>query len=101
MLDDFINSLHCVREAEAADYHNILIDWKDKKNNVAFMPAITWYAGTCNLFEQKAGNDGRNMIWIIPAGQHDFYWLNSLRRTIVGFCQQPTTYRGGGLQKPC
>jgi hypothetical protein len=49
------------------------------------MPAITWNSGTYNLFEQKAGLKGKNMIWIIPAGQAEYFWLPSLREKLVNF----------------
>ena len=49
------------------------------------MPAIFWYSGTYNLFEQKAGPEGRNMIWIVPAGQSDFFWLPELKRIFADF----------------
>lgn len=49
------------------------------------MPAIMWYGGTINLFDQKAGTDAEDMIWIIPAGQADYFWLNDLKKTIVDF----------------
>lgn len=85
MILDFMNSLQCVCGEEESDYQEILDDWKKKKNNVAFMPAIWWYGGTYNLFDQKAGVDGANMIWIIPAGQANYYWLNDLGKKIVKF----------------
>lgn len=85
MILDFMNSLQCVCSEEESDYQNILNKWKEKKNNVAFMPAIGWYGGTYNLFDQKAGIDGENMIWLIPAGQSNYFWTNNLRKTLVEF----------------
>ncbi len=82
---NFMNSLRCVREDEKLDYQSILIEWKRKTANVALMPAIWWYGGTFNLFDQKAKNDGENMIWIVPAGQSNFFWINDLKKTIVEF----------------
>lgn len=85
MIFDFMHSLQCVKNAEDADYQAVLDEWKKKLDNVAFMPAITWYGGTCNLFDQKAGDDGKNMVWIIPGGQSDFFWINDLRQKIAEF----------------
>lgn len=85
MIYDFMNSLQCVRRDEKSNYQEIFDEWKKKKVNVAFMPAISWYGGTYNLFDQKAGSDGADMIWIIPAGQADYFWIDELRKNIVGF----------------
>lgn len=85
MIYDFFNSLHCVLPEENADYQKLLHVWRYKKFHVALMPAITWYYGTCNLFDKKAGAEGKNLIWIIPAGQNDYYWLPQLKQRIVDF----------------
>ena len=85
MILDLMNSLQCVCDEEKSDYQDILHEWKKKTANVAFMPAIWWYGGTYNLFDQKVKNDGKNMIWLIPAGQSNFFWINDLRKTIVEF----------------
>lgn len=85
MVYDFMNSLQCVCGEEESDYQAILDEWKKKKENIAFMPAVFWYGGTYNLFDQKAGSDGENMIWFIPAGQTDFFWIDNLRKKIVEF----------------
>lgn len=85
MILDLMNSLQCVRGEEESDYKAILDEWKKKKENVAFMPAICWYSGIYNLFDQKAGSDGEDMIWVIPAGQAKFFWINDLRKKIVDF----------------
>lgn len=85
MIYDFMNSLRCIYGDEYSDYQDVLIDWKVKNNNIALMPAIWWYGGTFNLFDQKAKNDGENMIWIVPAGQSNFFWINDLRKTIEEF----------------
>lgn len=84
MILDFMNSLQCVCGEEQSDYQNILDKWKYIEN-VAFMPAISWYCGTYNLFDQRAGSDGANLIWIIPAGQANFFWINSLSKQIAEF----------------
>lgn len=80
-----MNSLQCVLRDEKSDYQDILNKWKNKKSNIAFMLAIWWYGGTYNLFDKKAGSDGENMIWLIPAGQSNFFWINDLRKKIVEF----------------
>lgn len=85
MIFDFINSLQCVREDEVIDFQIILNDWKQRKTNIAFMPAITWPGGICNLFDQKAESNNSNMIWIMPAGQSDFFWVNNLQKEISDF----------------
>lgn len=85
MIYDFFDSLHCIRQDENSDYQDIWAVWKKKKCHVAFMPAISWYSGTYNLFDQKAKSEGENMIWLIPAGQADYFWLPSLRNTITAF----------------
>jgi hypothetical protein len=83
-----MNSLQCVCSEEESDYQEIIDNWKEKKNNVAFMPAISWYGGTCNLFDQKAGINGQNMIWLIPIGQGNYFWLNNLRKFIIEFYEK-------------
>lgn len=85
MIFDFIDSLQCILGEEESDYLEIRNDWKQKNITVCFMPAIGWYGGTYNLFDQKAGADGENMIWLIPAGQANYFLLDILRREIVGF----------------
>ncbi len=82
MLFDFFNSLHCVLQKENSDYCHILNSWCKKDSHIAFMPAISWYSGTYNLFEEKAGTEGQNMIWLIPAGQSHFFWLPTLKKKI-------------------
>ena len=85
MLYDFLNSLHCVVQNESSDYRAILGEWSKKDYHIAFMPAINWYSGTYNLFDQKAGIDGRNMIWLIPAGQSRFVWLPTLKQKVEDY----------------
>lgn len=85
MIYDFLNSMHCVLQDEAQDYRVILDTWSERDCHIAFMPAIHWYSGTCNLFDQQAGVDGRDMIWLIPAGQSSFWWLPTLRQKIMDF----------------
>lgn len=85
MLFDFLNSLQCVLKEEELDYKAILKSWQQKDCHTAFMPAIHWYNGTYNLFDQKAGREGKDMIWIIPAGQAHFFWLPQLKRQLEGF----------------
>ncbi|WP_034450475.1 hypothetical protein [Butyrivibrio sp. AE2032] len=85
MLNDFLNSLQCVLKDETQDYQAVLEAWQMKDCHTAFMPAITWYSGICNLFAQKAGVEGKDMIWIIPAAQHDYYWLSILKQRIEDF----------------
>ena len=85
MIYDFFNSMSCVFQEEVSDYNEILDSWKSRDYHVAFMPAITMYGGTFNLFDQKAENEGENMIWIIPAGQSNFYWLHDLKKKIESF----------------
>ncbi len=88
MINDFFNSLYCVSREEDSDYLDILKSWSKKDHHIAFMPAISWYSGTFNLFDQKAGADGKDMIWIIPAGQADFFWLNSLKHMVMDFYEK-------------
>jgi hypothetical protein len=85
MICDFLNSMYCIRQDKVSDYHDILNSWRKKNFHVALMPAIWWYGGTYNLFDQKAGVDGDNMIWLIPAGQSNYFWLNDLKKKIVDF----------------
>ena len=86
MIYKFLSNMQCVRQDENADYQDILDSWKSKENHIAFMPAISWYGGIFNLFDQKAGMDGRNMIWLIPAGQANYYFLeNNLRQMVSIF----------------
>ena len=85
MIIDFLRSLQCVLQEEESDYRCIIDSWSKKDNNVALMPAVSWYNGTCNLFEEKAGAEGQNMIWLIPAGQRHFCWLPTLKKTIEAF----------------
>lgn len=40
MIYDFLNSLRCVLQNEASDYHAILDAWSKKDYHIAFMPAI-------------------------------------------------------------
>ena len=85
MINDFFDSLECVFQAEIDDYQVIANCWKEKKNTILFMPAIWLYSGTFNLFDQKAESNNENMIWIVPAGQADFFWLENLREQVVDF----------------
>lgn len=85
MIYDFFNSMHCVLQNEASDYRVICDAWSKKDYHIAFMPAISWYSGTYNLFDQKAGVEGRNMIWLISAGQSGFFWLPTLKQKVVNF----------------
>ena len=85
MLFDFLGSLQCVRQEENSDYQAILNTWREKNIHTAFMPAIHWYSGIFNLFDQKAGDEGKNMIWLIPAGQADYFYLTTLKKKIVDF----------------
>ncbi|OUP74004.1 hypothetical protein B5F08_12415 [Anaeromassilibacillus sp. An172] len=86
MIIDFINDLSCVRQDEIYDYQSILSELKQKNNTIFFMPAISWYGGTINLIDKNCGNNGENMIWLVPAGQADFFWLKSdLKKTIEKF----------------
>lgn len=85
MINDFLNSLNCVLPSEVSDYHNILDIWSKEKYQIAFMPAIFWYSGIYNLFDQKACANNRKMIWFIPVGQAGFFWLPGLRQKVVGF----------------
>lgn len=86
MIYKFLSNMQCVRQDENADYQDILDSWKSKENHIAFMPAISWYGGIFNLFDQKAGMNGRNMIWLIPAGQANYYFLeNNLRQMVSMF----------------
>lgn len=82
---DFFDSLRCVLPDENADYRAVLNELKEKDCHIAFMPAIFWYSGIYNLFDQKAKAGGTDMIWMIPAGQADFFWLPSLKKKIVDF----------------
>ncbi len=82
---DFFESLDCVDRKEDSDYSDILSSWRRKDYHIAFMPAISWYSGTFNLFDQKGGAEGKNMIWIVPAGQAHFLWLSKLKRKIENF----------------
>ena len=82
---DFFNSLHCVLQEEFMDYHDILNSWSKKDYSIAFMPAITWYNGIYNLFDQKAKVYGKNMIWLVPAGQSKFFWYSKLKQIVVDF----------------
>ena len=88
MMDDFFDSMRCVLQEEEADYRGILDAWKHRDCHTAFMPAIFWYSGTCNLFDRKAGPEGKNMIWLIPAGQADFFWLPKLKEKIEDFYEK-------------
>lgn len=94
MLFDFIDSLKCIRNDEIDDYHCIINEWQKKNYHVALMPSITWYPGICNLFDQKAGAEGKDMIWIIPAGQAGFYWLPTLKQKIEDFYDNDEIYIG-------
>ena len=85
MIYDFFKNLRCVLQDEVSDYRAILDAWRIIDYHIAFMPAIFWYSGTYNLFDQKAGTDGRNMIWLIPAGQADFFWLPTLKHKVMEF----------------
>lgn len=82
---DFFNSLHCVLPEEDSDYRSIIDSWSKKDYHMALMPAIFWYSGTCNLFDEKAGTEGQNMIWLIPAGQANFFWFPTLKEEIEDF----------------
>lgn len=86
MIIDFFKDLSCVRKDEISDYQDILSTLRQKKNNIFFMPAITWYGGTINLIDKNCGNNTDNMIWLVPAGQADYFWLKSgLKDTIEKF----------------
>lgn len=85
MINDFFISLSCVASEEENDYQEIIDEWKEKDCSVLFMPAIFSNAGTFNLFDQKAKSDNQNMIWIIPAGQNNYFWLKSLKKEIIEF----------------
>ena len=85
MLQDYLNSLRCVRLEEKWDYADILASWKDRRPHTALMPAVFWYGGTFNLFDQKAGPEGKNLIWLVPAGQHGFFWLPKLKQLVTAF----------------
>ena len=87
MVSDFLDSMHCVLQEEISDYRDIVNSWVQRDCRVALMPAIHWYSGTCNLFDQKARSDVENMIWIIPAGQVSFHWLPELKDRIESFYQ--------------
>ena len=100
MLHDFISSLRCVREDEAADYSVILRAWQGRNCHVALMPAISWHGGTYNLFDRKAGGAGENMIWIIPGGQAGFFWLPELKREISAFYEQDEVPFGNNSRFP-
>lgn len=80
---DFLDSLKCIYQEEIADYQAIVNECKGKKNsNILFMPSIGSCSGIFNLFDQKAKSANENMIWIIPGGQADFFWLHSLQKQI-------------------
>ena len=100
MIYDFLNSMQCVLSEENSDYHDILDSWKNRDYKVALMPAIFWYSGTYNLFDQKAGHDGENLIWIIPAGQSDFFWLPNIKEKIESFYQNDEIELGYKPQFP-
>ncbi len=85
MLIDFANDLTCILQNEVSDYQDILNILNQKDNTVLFMPAITRTDGIFNLFDKNIGINEKNMIWLIPAGQHDYFWLNILKRTISDF----------------
>ena len=85
MIYDFFNSMRCILPEENSDYHDILDSWKNRDYQVALMPAIFWYSGTYNLFDQKAGHEGKNLIWIVPAGQQNFFWLPTIKKKIESF----------------
>ena len=85
MIFDFFNSMKCLRQNEVSDYKGILDSWAKKNCHAAFMPAIFWYGGTYNLFEQKAVSCGENLIWIIPAGQAGYGWIPSIQEKITKF----------------
>ena len=85
MVLDFLSSLQCVLQDEETDYQAILRSWREKDIHMAFMPAIGWFPGTFNLFDRKAGEVGENMIWLIPAGQADYFWLPTLKKEIEDF----------------
>ena len=87
MIYDFFDSMSCVFQEEVSDYRGILDSWRGRNYHVAFMPAIHWHGGTLNLFEQKARNDGKNMIWIVPAGQKEFWWFPTLKKNVESFYQ--------------
>ena len=85
MIFDFLNTMKCLRQDEAADYRDILDTWAKRDYHVAFMPAISWYSGTFNLFDQKAASFGENLIWMIPAGQANYFWIPSIKEKITRF----------------
>ena len=82
---DFFNSLKCVLPDEILDYRSIIDSWSKNDYHFALMSAIFWYNGIYNLFDEKAGTEGQNMIWLIPAGQADFFWLPTLKKEIEDF----------------
>lgn len=82
---DLFNSLQCVLQEEEPDYRSIIDSWSKKDYHIALMPAIFWYSGTYNLFDKKAGNAGQNMIWLIPAGQANYFWFPTLKKKIEDF----------------
>ena len=100
MMFDFLKDLNCILQNEDSDYHEILASWENKKYNISFMPAICWYGGTYNLFDQKAGIDGQNMIWIIPTGQCDFFWLHTLQKKLVDFYENDVIDISGNSHFP-
>ncbi len=86
MIANFINHLKCIREDEISDYQDICNIIEEKSNQIFFMPAIAWYGGTINLIDKNVGSNEENMLWIVPAGQSDHFWLKSdLKATIEKF----------------
>ena len=85
MIFDFISNLRCVRQDEIYDYQVILNTLKQKNNSVFFMPIIGWHGGTVNLIDKNAGTNEENIIWLVPAGQADYFGLPGLRRKIEEF----------------
>ena len=88
MLYDFLSGLQCVLKQEEPDYKALLQSWQQKDCHAALMPAITWNSGICNLFAEKAGAEGRDMIWLIPAGQCHYSWLTELKHKIEAFYER-------------
>lgn len=85
MIFDFFNSMKCLSQDEAADYRDILDTWVNRNYHISFMPAVSWYSGTYNLFDQKATPFGENLMWLIPVGQVDFWGLQSIKEKIIRF----------------
>lgn len=95
MIRDFFDSMRCVLPDEMANYRELVESWGSRDCHVALMPAISWQSGVYNLFDQRAGLEGRDMVWLVPAGQHSFWWLPMLRKAIVEFYETDEMDMGG------